>query len=620
MPSSVNNNAIILTAQAATPAVTILPSSYTLTNGTLSAGSVANLATYDDTHMNFTESDATYAGDELIWDHGSEDDDASEFTYVGDCDAHTSETASPYSGTYYQEFTSNGTGTINVIWDNGTTLAAGMDLSLATIGNTSLSSNTETGIYDRISMHNSPTVYAYIDVNTALTDTWTPFEYTTAALTVVGGFNPIAQSVNYINLTFSNLGNNKEIYLDAMFSRGNEAGETNRKLTMTYDFTGIPQGYDDYELQYSAQYIRQESPESNYTNGFWTDSLAGWSNTTNNIVISQDAVSDGDNEGDYAIKFVYDDLDNSTIIFDNGTSQDMQLDISNYDTMYFQWWADNANFAAQGIRFYTNATNYYYINVAGNTTTTRTSAIMLFSYFTAYGSPSWTNVSWFEIYFNNTHAVGETTVWLDRAYFGTIDNIRVVTPSGLYEDLTASDECGNYTITLDNDQVADGEVTITIVDLLSAPDYVNSKIIFDKMIIAVSTPSSTSGGGSPQKEETTTTIPLVEQLFEDPIINPLTISLAVGFLGVTSLLLITNKVLVARGMSFSWRKITPPKINFKIPKIKFGLQPKSVSLRKNTRRKRKKKSSFLGISLPKIRFPKRRKLQKNMSKQLKRLW
>ncbi|MHA2022112.1 MAG: hypothetical protein ACTSWQ_00445 [Candidatus Thorarchaeota archaeon] len=353
-------------------------------------------------------------------------------------------------------------------------------------------------------------------------DTWNNLTLYLADFDPVGGMS-INHHINSLSYHFTTTKAGTAIYIDDCHLIGEETGDVVRRLSMDLQFSDLPQK-DNYQAKIVSRYV----PDSSYENAFFTENSSKWDGSTG-ISMSEDTTDV--QYGTYRIVATYDANQNSTIWFDNATSKNMQVDWSSYTVSKLYIWG-NDTFSLDYVRWYTDTSNYYYLDVDIDYTTTAQEIITPLSLYSEFGSPSRDNISWIEFKINNIENTNPLEIYFDNGRISDSDSIDVysdLTANGAQE-ITYTNLWSTKTLTLDAEIIGrTGIVSITFNDTLHVGDSFNTTFEIDAVYLESWNNAPSSGGDSDSDDTTTTTEPTTSTTREVRI-NYLPITMIVGIL------------------------------------------------------------------------------------------
>ena len=496
-------------------------SSITFDHGCYLSGTSSLLDDSDQSGLKYRENITTFAGDVMNTTLETENNATSWYT-SGNFAGVTATTTAPYEGSYAIEAEANGTGTAKLIYDNNTSNAWGFDATIANNYNFSIKAEIARFTLNEIRTYYTADKYGYTTPNIELGTSWQVINILVSDMTFVGV--QIGDPINWVELTFTVQvgGSAKSIYYDSGGFYGSATGDIERHLDGYAKFTNIPAGYDHYTLNISAAH----GINSSYQDSFFTEDATKWNDTT--IVISNDPINAI--EGTNAIKFVYDGLSNQSVIFDNGTGQNMQADFSDYTSHSIVLWG-NTTFELAYARWFTDSDNYFYVDVAQTYTTTPTEYTVPLALYSTYGTPTRSNISWVEFGVDVLSNPDPLTIWADRFHLGTTETMRFEIDNNgeeafLCEHTHLVGTWSSDEISLNKTKIIENgyNFTVLINDTLHAPDAFNTTLEIDYLFITMwndtVTTTTDPGGGSGGSTTPTTTEPTDTTTFTIPTIEP----------------------------------------------------------------------------------------------------
>jgi len=450
-------------------------------NGTLVNGSQSMLNDADETGMFFIEEKEVFNATQVATALETEDD-ADKWYVSGTFGSVISNNTAPYEGVHCLDCIVSSSGFASLFFDNDTTNAWNFDATNANKLNFSLKTDSPSlAVLTDVRTYYNATAYSYTNPYVYLTSSWQVLSVSVESMNLAGGVQ-IGDPINWIEFRFwfgaASVG--QSVYFDSGGLYGPIIGDAVRSLHGYVEFENIPD-YDCYVLNISArQYVN-----TSYCDEFFSDDINDWS-STGDVVLTNDAANA--QTGTNAMKFAYAGTSNVTVIFDNGTTKNMKADFSNHTAHSVSTWTDGT-FTLEYARWYTNTTNYYYIGLDYEYTSTITPQLVPFSYYSEYGSPSWSNISWVEFSINNIDNPNALTIWNDHFHMTTAETIRFSSP--LLTDVylsshvhgTSSWDSGELEIThavLDSHNYA---ITLLFNDTALGNDVFNTSIQIDYVYI-----------------------------------------------------------------------------------------------------------------------------------------
>ena len=212
-------------------------------------------------------------------------------------------------------------------------------------------------------------------------------------------------------------------------------------------------------------------------------------------------------------------MTNGSVIFDNGTGQNMQADFSDYNAHASYIWG-NATFELEYARWYTDVNNYFYVDIAQEYTTTPTEYTVPLAFYSIYGTPSRSNISWIEFRLNTLDNSNPLTIWTDLFHLGTTESIRFVVDNNgeesyLCEHIHLNNTWSSTEISLNKTKLLENGYNFTLFlnDTLPSPDAFNTSFEIDYIFITMwndtiptTTTTTTEAGGGVVPPTTTTPI------------------------------------------------------------------------------------------------------------------
>ncbi len=427
-------------AQAQSGTVLVHVTSFSLDHGVVVSGDITKLRVEDGDSLIFRETKSLFAGEQEITPLPTEDD-ADKWYTVGNFGSLDNVTTDPLVGSYCLEMVANGTGIAKLLFDNGTGNAMNFIAIDSAFINFSLRVSLPRFVLSEVRAYQTLISYAYIQTNINLDTNWQTYSLTRSDMTFE--HIQLGDPINWLEFTFTvqTGGSEKSVFYDGGGFYGVEPDDVIRLGSGEILISNIPQGYDNYVLNITVTHF----VDTDYGDLFFTDNADNWIAGTGVTLSNDDSVQI---HGANALKIEYDPTQgNGSIIFDNGTSQNMQADFSAYDNHEVHSWG-NTSFTVQSARWYTDSDNYFFVDVAVTYTTDSSIVYTLpLSLYSQFGSPSFSNISWVEFSWNNISNSAPLTAWMDGLYLTDSDKVIFSTDCDCevtFESTHSHEETGDF--------------------------------------------------------------------------------------------------------------------------------------------------------------------------------
>ena len=467
---------------------------YSLINGSYVSG-INNMAALGGGNATFIETLSVVGAD--ITDYNFVCDNKTEWhSTLGITNASISnDTFNTLSGTAINFTFSVSVGEGIIHYDNGTSDTMGLDLAGIISLNFSLRSNSAQVAINKIDVHNTATKYWTVSIYTFLSTVWQNYTMLEGDWVSYGGITH-SDPINYFSLHFAPK-NTKIVWIDLFNMIGEKSGDIHREISGVFTFSGLP-SRDYYALNLS---VARSLYDTLYDDDFATETTFGWtSNDTNHLTIANGTDV---YEGSGAVQFLWDGTTNCTATFDNGTTNNMTLDWSDFNAFEYHLWGNCSLFSFANTTFHTDTENYFYIDVARNVTTDKTVHYKLpFAFFNAHGSPSWSNISYINIDFNTKTSCSQSNSSIDDFRVAIGDDIAFSMVGNTVETWNVVSHMGefqNTTITLDSTLTQSvketGVLTVMFNDTYHSHDVYNNSVYVDLLRVTSWNDIAQSGSG-----------------------------------------------------------------------------------------------------------------------------
>ncbi len=491
---------------------------YSLVNGSYISG-IGSMGASDGVNGTFKETLHVIADDATTYDLDT--DNATEWQNMGAISAVAADAVTTLSTSAIVATFNASTGDAKLHYDNGTSNS--MNIPLLNIDSYNFSMRTDHSLVaiESIDLHYDSDTYFNTTFNTFLSTEWSNFTLHESDFVSVGGMTHHLE-INYINFHFAPR-NMKKVWIDLVHLVGEASGSEHRELEGTISFSDIA-SRQNYVLNLSST---RDAALHSYQDTFATESTFGWvSNDTNHLNIYNTTINYA---GEGAIIFTWDGTTNCTATFDNGTTNNMQLDFSEANVESFHMWANNTNTVIAETRYFTNASNYFFTRISTHLTMDNTiHTNYALSLFQSHGSPSWANISYIEYDFNTYYSSVPTNVTLDEFEIGEGDDIVFyIIEDGEFTvySIHSHGFYQNNTFVLSSSlsqEIRDtGKLTVYFHDTHATDHDTTNNTLYIDLLIVTGWNDYASGGQPPSPFTPTPTTPI---LIYDPVIVILAVS------------------------------------------------------------------------------------------------